>query len=201
MLYRDSTVENRARRAFLRSSFLSASLVCGGELSYAAAGKNDASRHPLHRQGEVRKLKLANDRTGEVLETVYWRNYQYVADNVGQLNYFMRDFHADKSYLMDLKLYDFLYKLQQSLETTEHIHVLSAYRTPGTNSELRKQSIETAVRSFHMKGQAVDFYIPGVDLNVVQKTARSLVMGGVGYYPSAGFVHIDTGFARHWKKA
>jgi uncharacterized protein YcbK (DUF882 family) len=52
-----------------------------------------------------------------------------------------------------------------------------------------------------MKGQAVDFYIPGVDLNVVQKTARSLVMGGVGYYPSAGFVHIDTGFARHWKKA
>lgn len=200
MLYPDSASESLARRLFLRRSVFAASLVSCSKYTFAVVDRENAANHPYHRESETRKLKLANESTGELLEVVYWRNHQYIADNVGMLNYFMRDFHVGKSYLMDPKLYDFLYAIQQALDSTEHIHVLSAYRTPSTNAELRKQSIETAIRSFHTKGRAVDFYIPGYDLDEVQKTARKLVIGGVGYYPDSGFVHIDTGLPRHWKR-
>ncbi len=201
MLYLDASVDSPKRRSFLRHSLYVSALTFCGKNTLASVERDDAAKHPLHAQDKIRTLKLANDGTGEILEVVYWRNNQYIADNVGQLNYFMRDFHVGKSYLMDPKLYDFLYALQLQLDKTEIMHILSAYRTPDTNSKLRNQSVETAVRSFHTKGRAVDFYIPGLDLNHVQKTARKLVMGGVGYYPNSGFVHIDTGPPRSWKVA
>ena len=39
---------------------------------------------------------------------------------------------------------------------------------------------------------------PGVPVFRMQQAARSLDMGGVGFYPRSGFVHIDTGPVRTW---
>jgi uncharacterized protein YcbK (DUF882 family) len=33
---------------------------------------------------------------------------------------------------------------------------------------------------------------------VVRRAALALRGGGVGYYPYANFVHVDTGPVRHW---
>ena len=55
-----------------------------------------------------------------------------------------------------------------------------------------------AVQSLHMKGQAIDLFVPGRLLRDVRAAALSLKMGGVGYYPDAEFVHIDSGRVRQW---
>lgn len=145
-----------------------------------------------------RKLRLINENTRERLDVVYWKDGHYIDDHVGQLNYFMRDHHVNKSKLMDKRLYDNLYRLYSVLNTDRRIHVLSGYRTTATNETLRKNSKLVAKRSYHIKGRAVDIYIPGVDNLIIQSEARRMKLGGVGYYTKARFVHLDTGFPRHW---
>ena len=58
-----------------------------------------------------------------------------------------------------------------------------------------------AKKSLHMSGMAADIRIPGVPLTALKNAAyalQALNTGGVGYYPSNGFVHIDTGSVRTW---
>jgi uncharacterized protein YcbK (DUF882 family) len=55
-----------------------------------------------------------------------------------------------------------------------------------------------AKRSYHMKGQAADIRISGVSPRQLVRMARSMKMGGVGYYPRSGFIHVDTGPVRSW---
>ena len=80
--------------------------------------------------------------------------------------------------------------IEQALET--------GYRSIDTNNELRARSRGVAKKSYHTKGQAMDFHIEGIALSNIRKAALSMRAGGVGYYPRSNFVHIDTGPARHW---
>jgi uncharacterized protein YcbK (DUF882 family) len=36
------------------------------------------------------------------------------------------------------------------------------------------------------------------DLSWLHRSALELALGGVGYYPSSDFVHMDVGRVRHW---
>ena len=38
----------------------------------------------------------------------------------------------------------------------------------------------------------------GRSLAALHRAALALKAGGVGYYPSPGFVHLDSGPVRHW---
>jgi len=53
-----------------------------------------------------------------------------------------------------------------------------------------------------MLGHAMDFYIPGVQLEQIRYAGLRLQRGGVGFYPTSGspFVHLDTGSIRHWPR-
>ncbi|MFN2316619.1 MAG: YcbK family protein, partial [Gemmatimonadales bacterium] len=52
--------------------------------------------------------------------------------------------------------------------------------------------------SLHMQGRAIDIRLPDVPLVRLRAAALSLRKGGVGYYPSSNFVHVDTGRVRSW---
>jgi uncharacterized protein YcbK (DUF882 family) len=78
------------------------------------------------------------------------------------------------------------------------VEVLSAYRSPTTNAWLASVSRGVASDSQHINGNAMDIRFPGVPVFRMQQAARSLDMGGVGFYPRSGFVHIDTGPVRTW---
>jgi uncharacterized protein YcbK (DUF882 family) len=76
------------------------------------------------------------------------------------------------------------------------ILVTSGYRTATTNERLRRQGIDAARNSFHLRGHAVDIQISGVAPASMAELGLLLGLGGVGMY--ASFVHLDTGPRRTW---
>lgn len=50
-----------------------------------------------------------------------------------------------------------------------------------------------------MRGQALDIYTPDVTTRRLQQQARTEGAGGIGWYPSRGFVHVDTEPRRDWR--
>ncbi|MFA9487402.1 MULTISPECIES: YcbK family protein [unclassified Mannheimia] len=120
--------------------------------------------------------------------------------DLGQLNYLMRDRHINQVKAIDPKLFVKLNQLQRRLGfRNAEILVLSGYRSAQTNAKLRRRSRGVASQSYHILGKAIDFQVSGVPLNKVRQAAESLNNGGVGYYPRSNFVHVDTGPVRTWK--
>ena len=79
------------------------------------------------------------------------------------------------------------------------IEVICGYRSAATNAMRHRQSSGVASNSYHIKGKAIDFRIAGVPLTKVKAAAENLSNGGVGYYPTSNFIHVDTGPVRTWK--
>ncbi|WP_312948882.1 YcbK family protein [Superficieibacter sp.] len=145
-----------------------------------------------------RILTLNNLHTGESIKAEFFDGRGYIQDELAKLNHFFRDYRANKIKSIDPKLFDQLYRLQALLDTRKPVQLISGYRSLNTNDDLRKRGSGVAKNSYHTKGQAMDFHIEGLSLSNIRKAALSMRSGGVGYYPSSNFVHIDTGPVRHW---
>lgn len=145
-----------------------------------------------------RILAMNNLHTGETLETCYFNGVRYVRAELDRLNHICRDFRRNEVHPMDKNLFDQISEIQSLLGTQAEVQIISGYRSPATNEMLRTHSSGVAKKSFHMLGQAIDFRLDGVQLSQVREAAIELGAGGVGYYPSSDFVHIDTGPVRHW---
>jgi uncharacterized protein YcbK (DUF882 family) len=148
---------------------------------------------------EPRWVKLRNVHTDEKLEAVYWEKGEYVPDAVAALNKVLRDYRNDEVHPMDTRLYDLLGQIQARTGSKDAFQVISGYRSPATNRLLAERSGEVAKRSLHMDGKAMDIYLEDVALEHVRAAARDLGRGGVGYYPTSKFVHVDVGPVRQWK--
>lgn len=149
-----------------------------------------------------RALYLHYVHTKETARIVFKRNGQYVQSGLNELNVFLRDWRRNEPAKMDPRLFDLVWEVYQEVGGTEPIHVVSAYRSPATNAMLAKTSSGVADNSQHMRGTAMDFYIPGVPLAKLRTVAMRKQVGGVGYYPTSGspFVHLDTGSVRSWPR-
>lgn len=150
------------------------------------------------RSAPVRKLSLHSINTGEQVTASFWEEGRYLKEGLNTLNRIMRDYRAEEQSEIDPKLYDQLYLLQHRLGKVGEIQIISGYRSPNTNAMLRRTSSGVAKKSYHMKGQAIDLRLPGVPLAQVRQAALNMKVGGVGYYPSSNFVHLDTGPVRNW---
>lgn len=188
---------NQKRRQFLRDSLSAAAALGLG--SIASNSFASALTAPIFEPD--RALKMVNAHTWEELDVVYWSQGSYIAESLDQINHLMRDHRANESMSMDVKLIDDLHYLYRLLGTHKRIHVLSAYRTKATNAKLRRRSRGVAKFSLHMEGRAVDISVPGRSAAEVRSAALSMKAGGVGYYASSGFVHIDTGAVRNWDRS
>ena len=145
-----------------------------------------------------RTLSLVNFNTQEVLSVTYWSNGAYHRQALDQLNHFLRDSRDNAQTEMDPLLFDVLWHTARIVGHGGSIEVLSAYRSPTTNAWLASVSRGVARDSQHMNGNAMDIRFPGVPVFQVRQPAYSLNMGGVGFYPRSGFVHLDTGPVRYW---
>jgi uncharacterized protein YcbK (DUF882 family) len=170
-------------------------LSLGGLAAYSVAPvKVQASQGVLG----MRELGFYNIHTRERDQGNYWIDGLYQEDTLQSFSHLLRDHRQNLSLPMDKRLYDLLYKLNRTLNVSEEFHVISGYRSPKTNQMLAGKSNEVATNSYHMRGMAIDIAIPDVKLVHLREAAISLKLGGVGYYPKSGFVHVDTGPVRIW---
>ena len=145
-----------------------------------------------------RSVAFHNLHTGESLNTVHWEQGAYVRDALSEVNHVLRDFRTGDVHPIDPGLLDLLDSLSARLETRSPFHVISGYRSPKTNAMLHERSNGVASKSLHMKGLAIDIRLADVDLARLHQAALDLRGGGVGYYPSSDFVHVDVGPVRRW---
>jgi uncharacterized protein YcbK (DUF882 family) len=145
-----------------------------------------------------RTLDMTNVNSGESIHVTYWSDGAYHRDALDQLNHFLRDVKTNEQTEMDPLLLDVLWHTMNVVGFHGTVDVLSAYRSPETNAWLASVSRGVARDSQHMNGNAMDIRFPGVPVYKIRLAARSLQMGGVGFYPRSGFVHLDTGPIRYW---
>lgn len=145
-----------------------------------------------------RSLSLYNVHTAEKEHIVYWSDGKYIQSGLDKINWIMRDFRTSDIKSIDPRLLNIVYLLTRKLESEKPIQLLSGFRSKKTNDMLRKTTEGVARRSFHMTGRAMDIRIPGIQTRNIQKAALRLGGGGVGFYPSSNFVHLDSGPVRTW---
>ena len=157
---------------------------------------------PSQAAAETRTLKLHFIHTGERAEITFKKNGRFLPEGLQKLNVFLRDWRRNEPTKMDPRLFDLVWQVYQSAGGRDYITVVSAYRSPATNSMLRSRTRGVAKSSQHTLGKAMDFFVPGVPLKKLRDTAMRYQVGGVGYYPTSGspFVHLDVGSVRHWPR-
>jgi uncharacterized protein YcbK (DUF882 family) len=180
--------KNFTRRTFLQSAV-------AGALTFGVSGKAIA-KSLLAEKGS---LSLFNTHTEERLTVTFRRaDGTYDVEALNAINWIMRCHFTNQQTVMDVKTIEYLNLVDSRLGGGNEIHIISGYRSPSYNSLLSSKGGHVAKHSLHLVGKAIDISIPGIDLHKVRSTAVALQMGGVGYYPAAGFVHIDSGNFRTW---
>jgi uncharacterized protein YcbK (DUF882 family) len=146
----------------------------------------------------LRELVFHNLHTDERTRTIYWRDGAYDKTGLARINQILRDFRSGDVHPMHPGLLDLLHDLQAKCGHEGPIEIISGYRSPHTNALLRSASGGVAGHSYHMRGMAIDIRLPGTALTSVRNNALTMQRGGVGFYPSSGFVHVDVGPVRRW---
>ena len=170
--------------------------VAGVSTTFLAARISPA----LASLGDVRSLAFNNLHTGEKLSVAYWERGSYLPDAMAEVNHLLRDFRTGDVHPIAPQLLDLLAVMHGRLETSAPFSVISGYRSPVTNAMLRGENEHSGVasKSLHMQGMAVDIRVADRSLANLRDAALNLKIGGVGYYPTSDFVHVDVGRVRRW---
>lgn len=147
------------------------------------------------------RLRFYHTHTRERLDIVYRRGDTYLPEALDELDHYLRDHRTGEVHHFDPHLFDLLHDLTASLnDSGGEIDVICGYRTPRSNEFLRTRSPHTGVarHSLHMQAEAIDIRLPGIPTATLRDAALRLQRGGVGYYRSSDFVHVDVGRVRRW---
>ena len=145
------------------------------------------------------RLRLFHTHTGERLNIVYRRGNQYIPQALDQLDHYLRDHRTGDVHHYDPRVFDLLHDLTTELgEPDGEVDVVCGYRTPWSNEFLRSHGHGVAAHSLHMQAMAIDIRLPGIKTATLRDAALALHRGGVGYYASSEFVHVDVGRVRRW---
>ena len=149
-----------------------------------------------------RRIQMFNIHTNESIDIVYKKDGEYIPEALDKLNYFMRDWRANKVTKMDPHTIDLVWEIHEELGSKVPIHLVCGFRSSGTNEALRNAGGGQAKASQHILGKAMDVAFPDVPVQKLRYAGLVREAGGVGYYPTSGvpFVHIDTGTVRMWPR-
>lgn len=152
--------------------------------------------------GDTRTITIKHMHTKEETTVTFKRDGRYDSAALEKLNWALRDWRTDEPIRMDPRLFDIAWEVHRKVGSDQPFHVVSAYRSPGTNSMLRRRSRGVAKHSQHMLGKAMDFYLPDTPTARMREVAMRMQRGGVGFYPGAHtpFVHLDAGSVRSWPR-
>jgi uncharacterized protein YcbK (DUF882 family) len=145
-----------------------------------------------------RTLSFYNTHTRETIDIRFFDQCDYCPEALNQANYFLRDHRSREVHPIDVRLLDTLYAVKLKIRPKTPFHIISGYRSPATNAMLYKKTSGVARTSYHTKGRAIDIRLPGYSSRRLRDVCIALKSGGVGYYGSSDFVHLDTGPIRTW---
>lgn len=153
----------------------------------------------LHSAGDVRRISMRNQRTGETIDTIYWIEGEYINPALKEINFFMRDWRREEVIEYDRRNIDILAASHRLMETTEPYTLLSGYRSPQTNAMLRSRNRGVASNSYHIKGMAADIRLKSRSVSQITAAGKACKSGGIGRYNGSNFVHMDSGPIRTWR--
>ena len=129
---------------------------------------------------------------------MYFEDGQYIASELSRINWLLRDFRTGEVHPIHPAVLDILADLRTLAGRDEPYEVISGYRSPQTNAELRRRSSGVAEHSLHLEGRAIDVRLPDFPTDRLHELALGMQRGGVGFYPRSDFIHLDNGRVRHW---
>jgi uncharacterized protein YcbK (DUF882 family) len=136
-------------------------------------------------------LELTNTHTNEVVRVT--------RDTFAQFDHVLRDHRTGEQFTIDRALYDLLVDLAAAAGREPQYEIISGYRSPQTNAKLASRpGSGVSSRSLHMQGRAIDVRLKDFPTAKLRDLALAMKRGGVGYYPTSDFVHLDTGRVRSW---
>jgi uncharacterized protein YcbK (DUF882 family) len=187
-------------RARLPRRLLSRVLTCGVALAALALGVRGTQNAVAN--GDTRTITIKHMHTKEETTVTFKRDGRYVSEGLEKLNWALRDWRTDEPIRMDPRLFDVAWEVHRQVGSSQPFHVVSAYRSPGTNAMLRRRSRGVAKHSQHTLGKAMDFYLPDTPTARIREAGMRMQRGGVGFYPGAHtpFVHMDAGSVRSWPR-
>jgi uncharacterized protein YcbK (DUF882 family) len=145
------------------------------------------------------RLRLFHTHTGERIDIVYRRGDTYIPEALTRLNQYLRDHRTGAVLAYDPRVFDLLHDLDAKLgRPNSEIDIICGYRTPWSNEFLRTHGHGVAEHSLHMQAKAIDIRMPGVRSSNLRDAALAMHRGGVGYYATSDFVHVDVGRVRRW---
>jgi uncharacterized protein YcbK (DUF882 family) len=146
------------------------------------------------------QLKLSNAHFAERLDVRYRRaDGSYDPAALARIRHFFRSREDGREAPISLRLIELLAYIQGHFHPRQ-MTLLSGYRSPAFNADLRAAGQKAAQASLHTEGLAADVAFAGVDLKRLWHQLRQLQAGGTGYYRSGKFLHIDTGRPRFWEE-
>ncbi len=171
-------------------------------LSLAALVIGSRTTQDAVANGDTRTISIQHMHTKELTTVTFRRDGRYVGEALDKLSNALRDWRNDDVIKMDPRLFDIAWEVHREVGSSSPFHVVSAYRSPGTNAMLRRRSRGVAKHSQHTMGKAMDFYLPDISTAQIRAVGMKLQRGGVGYYPTANtpFVHLDVGSVRSWPR-
>ena len=161
----------------------------------ASENITDVSRYFYHGDGWI---SLVSDKNGISFNGQY-RKSKGIYDEKA-LKTIYRLFGAEKDRplsTISLRLIEFLDYLEDNLHPGARITIVSGWRSPQYNTDLRNKGRLAAKASLHQYGMAADLKIKGTSSKRIWNTVKKLGFGGTGYYKGE-LVHIDVGPARSW---
>src|SRR6185369_10590324 len=106
---------------------------------------------------------------------------QYDPDALAQIAHFFRSRDDGRVGKISLRLVEMIDYVQDRYHPT-HTTLLSGYRSPELNQQLRDSGAKAADSSLHIEGLAADLHFDGVDLKKLWIALREEKIGGMGYY-------------------
>ena len=146
------------------------------------------------------RLRLSHAHFGTTLDLRYRRaDGSYDPDGLRQIQHFFRSREDGREGAISLRLIELLAYVEDHFHPRQ-MTLLSAYRSPEFNDDLRAAGGQAAQTSLHTQGLAADVTMTGVDLRRLWRQLRELRTGGAGYYRKSNFLHLDTGPPRFWEE-
>jgi len=144
-------------------------------------------------------IELYNTHTRETVKETFRDSSGFIPAALAKLAHVLRDHRSGESHAMDPNLYVLLVDVAAAAGSEPRYEIISGFRSPVTNEKLRSQGGGQAQQSQHLQGRAIDVRLKGVPSARLRDVAMALRRGGVGYYETSDFVHLDTARVRYWK--